>query len=69
METGEEEVDAIAVLQDQLSRTRQAHRDLLDAIVWARDEAGMTFREIGAALDMAHGWVYRLYQRQKRRKK
>lgn len=35
-------------------------------IIHAKDKDGMTFRQIGEAMGVAHSWVYHLYKRGKK---
>jgi cyanate lyase len=59
------EEDFSETLQDLQRIAKETRIDLVRGIIWARDEKGMTFREIGAAMGMAHGWIYRLYKKGK----
>ena len=43
-----------------------AQDELIRGIVRARDKQGMTFRQIGEGMGVAHSWVYHLYKRGKR---
>lgn len=57
--------EAVEELIDAHTQARMAEDRLHSAVVRAKDDAGLTFREIGSILGLAHSWVYKLYKREK----
>lgn len=53
-------------LQDLQRVRREAQVHLIQGIIYAREVDGLTYRQIGAALGIAHGWCFKLYKRGKK---
>ena len=57
--------EAVRRLLTNRQLAEDAENDFRDAIIFAREKGGFTFREIGETLDTSHSWVFKLYKRRK----